>query len=306
MGNIKMALGVKELRKRKGLSQEDLGKQSGLSLRTIQRVENGETEPTGETLRRIASILEVTTNDLMNWETNKAQLKTTVKTKHEYLHIFDSQFVFTKTPEIKNLVEDYAKSVNNVFKSLMVFFVFIPIFTTLAVILYNMEMLGLAIYSGSFAFFFVTMAFYSMLFTSGSSLIKMDHIYKIKIQKRLFNNVVAILHKESGRLKTRYLILEENQVETVKDVLLSEKLIEEKDIPLKRKKISRVTIIALISLFFIGLNLMQFKIGAGNKKYIMMNYGLYMLLLSAIVITIMVIRFYKSSYYKNNKPITRI
>ena len=31
---------VKELRKKKGLSQEELAKTAGLSLRTIQRVEN--------------------------------------------------------------------------------------------------------------------------------------------------------------------------------------------------------------------------------------------------------------------------
>ena len=38
-----LGLRIKELRKQKGMSQEFLAEESGLSLRTIQRIENGET-----------------------------------------------------------------------------------------------------------------------------------------------------------------------------------------------------------------------------------------------------------------------
>ena len=102
----KLEQGVKELRKEKGLSQEELAKVSGLSLRTIQRVENGETEPTGETLKRISTALDVTPKELIEWGQNNETLKKTVKTKYEYLHIFDSKLVISKTEEIKDLVED--------------------------------------------------------------------------------------------------------------------------------------------------------------------------------------------------------
>lgn len=67
MKNKNLAKKVKELRKRKGLSQEDLAENSGLSLRTIQRIENGETEPTGETLKRISNALNVNAEDLIDW-----------------------------------------------------------------------------------------------------------------------------------------------------------------------------------------------------------------------------------------------
>ncbi|MFT5749811.1 MAG: transcriptional regulator with XRE-family HTH domain [Ancylomarina sp.] len=67
MKNKNLAKRVKELRKRKGLSQEGLTENSGLSLRTIQRIENGETDPTGETLRRIASALKVNPDELIDW-----------------------------------------------------------------------------------------------------------------------------------------------------------------------------------------------------------------------------------------------
>jgi len=67
MKNRNLAKRVKELRKRNGLSQEGLTENSGLSLRTIQRIENGETEPTADTLKRIAKALNVTPNELVDW-----------------------------------------------------------------------------------------------------------------------------------------------------------------------------------------------------------------------------------------------
>ncbi len=67
MSKSELSKRVKELRSRKGLSQEQLAEISGLSLRTIQRIENGETEPRGETLKRLMKALEVAPDDLMDW-----------------------------------------------------------------------------------------------------------------------------------------------------------------------------------------------------------------------------------------------
>jgi transcriptional regulator with XRE-family HTH domain len=58
---------VKEIRLKKGISQELLAEESGLSLRTIQRIESGQTEPRGDTLKRIASSLQATPDDLIGW-----------------------------------------------------------------------------------------------------------------------------------------------------------------------------------------------------------------------------------------------
>ena len=232
MENQNLAQGVKDLRKAKGISQEELAENSGLSLRTIQRVENKETEPSGETLKRISTALDITPDELLNW--NEDTLKRTVKTKYEYLHIFNNKLVISKTEKINDLVEDYGKSVNNAFKTLMVYFISLPIFTVLAVIFYNLGLTYLAIYFGAFAFLLLVTAFYVLLFTSGSSSIKIENISKIEIQRRPFNYVVLISHMESGRKKGRTLFLEKNQVENMKKSLLSENLIEEKDIKLKR------------------------------------------------------------------------
>ena len=58
---------VKELRCRKGLSQELLAEESGLSLRTIQRIENNESEPRGDTLKRLAIALDTSPDEILDW-----------------------------------------------------------------------------------------------------------------------------------------------------------------------------------------------------------------------------------------------
>ena len=67
MKNKDLAKRVKKLRNRKGMSQEILAEESGLSLRTIQRIENGETEPTGDTLKRLSNALNVNPDELIDW-----------------------------------------------------------------------------------------------------------------------------------------------------------------------------------------------------------------------------------------------
>jgi len=62
-----LGLRIKELRKQKGMSQEFLSEESGLSLRTIQRIENGKTNPTGESLKRLSNALNVNPDELIDW-----------------------------------------------------------------------------------------------------------------------------------------------------------------------------------------------------------------------------------------------
>ena len=67
MKNKNLANQVKELRKRKGFSQEELTSITGLSLRTVQRIESGETEPRGDTIIRLSNALDVTPDQLIDW-----------------------------------------------------------------------------------------------------------------------------------------------------------------------------------------------------------------------------------------------
>ena len=50
---------IKELRTKKGLTQEELARRTELTARTIQRIENGEVDPRSYTLQMIANALEV-------------------------------------------------------------------------------------------------------------------------------------------------------------------------------------------------------------------------------------------------------
>lgn len=68
MENFDLSKRVKELRARRGLSQEQLAEKSGLSLRTIQRIENGETVPRGDTLRRLTVALQVSPDEIIDWQ----------------------------------------------------------------------------------------------------------------------------------------------------------------------------------------------------------------------------------------------
>lgn len=68
MKNLELGRRVKVLRQSACLSQEELAENAQLSLRTIQRIEIGETTPRGDTLRRLAMALQVSPGDLMDWQ----------------------------------------------------------------------------------------------------------------------------------------------------------------------------------------------------------------------------------------------
>lgn len=58
---------IKEIRKKKGLSQEELAESSKVNLRTIQRIENDENEPRGKTVNLICEVLEINAEDLLDY-----------------------------------------------------------------------------------------------------------------------------------------------------------------------------------------------------------------------------------------------
>ena len=65
MKNQELSKQIKELRNSKELSQEELSEKSGLSLRTVQRIENGESTPRGDTLKRLADALEISPDNFI-------------------------------------------------------------------------------------------------------------------------------------------------------------------------------------------------------------------------------------------------
>jgi transcriptional regulator with XRE-family HTH domain len=73
MKNIELAKRIKEQRLRKGFSQDELAEKAQINLRTVQRIENGETEPRGDTLQRLASALGLTPDELIDWAEQEDQ-----------------------------------------------------------------------------------------------------------------------------------------------------------------------------------------------------------------------------------------
>lgn len=75
-----LAKNLKELRSLRGMSQEYLAEESRVSLRTIQRIENNESKPIGETIKRIAIALDVELTELIgsNSVTETKDLRSTI------------------------------------------------------------------------------------------------------------------------------------------------------------------------------------------------------------------------------------
>jgi len=61
---------LKDLRKRKGLSQNELAEAIGVHFTQISRYERGETKPNAEAMTKLAHALDTTTDFLMNGTTS--------------------------------------------------------------------------------------------------------------------------------------------------------------------------------------------------------------------------------------------
>ena len=58
---------IRDIRKKKGLSQEELAESAKVNLRTIQRIENNESEPRGKTLNLICDVLQINPEDILDY-----------------------------------------------------------------------------------------------------------------------------------------------------------------------------------------------------------------------------------------------
>jgi transcriptional regulator with XRE-family HTH domain len=67
MDHMSLAEKIVAVRKSKGFSQEQLAEDASINLRTLQRIENGETEPRGHTLRLLAKALDRPIEDFLNF-----------------------------------------------------------------------------------------------------------------------------------------------------------------------------------------------------------------------------------------------
>ncbi|WP_336830152.1 helix-turn-helix transcriptional regulator [Sphingobacterium multivorum] len=65
---------IKRSRKRKGLTQQELADQAGVSLRIVQRIEKGTEEISGFSLKQISQILEIPLEQLIMPNVNQISI----------------------------------------------------------------------------------------------------------------------------------------------------------------------------------------------------------------------------------------
>lgn len=58
---------IAEIRKQKGLTQEEVSEQAKINLRTLQRIEKGETDPRGNSLKGICEALNINIEDIVDY-----------------------------------------------------------------------------------------------------------------------------------------------------------------------------------------------------------------------------------------------
>jgi uncharacterized Tic20 family protein len=62
-----IGLKISKIRKQKGMSQEELSDLSKINLRTLQRIEKDENQPSGNTLRLICETLQINIEEIINY-----------------------------------------------------------------------------------------------------------------------------------------------------------------------------------------------------------------------------------------------
>ncbi len=70
---------IREARLRKGMTQEELADKTDISIRTIQRIENGEVDPRSYTLMTIARVLEIDYENLVDFKMEKSEKEVTMR-----------------------------------------------------------------------------------------------------------------------------------------------------------------------------------------------------------------------------------
>jgi transcriptional regulator with XRE-family HTH domain len=168
---------IKERRIKKGFSQEKLAEISGLSVRTIQRIENGETEARGDSLLRLSQSLEVSAETLMS-----NQL---IEDEHVMTILNLSQFGFIIYPLLGTILplviwylkKDKVKDVDETGKIILnfqftwligLFIIFIG--TILRFRLFRISIFGILGFLGLYLFNFITILINTIKYKKGMNI----------------------------------------------------------------------------------------------------------------------------------------
>lgn len=81
---------IKELRKNKGLSQQDLADRVGIHITYLSRLENGHNEPSIEVIRKLMEVFAVSADFLLRDDSDTYEVQIKDKTLAEKIRLIDS------------------------------------------------------------------------------------------------------------------------------------------------------------------------------------------------------------------------
>lgn len=126
---------ISETRKLKGLTQEELAEQAKINLRTIQRIENSESEPRGKTLNLICNVLDINTSELILDENSLKEKKAGTKIANGFFLVVLNLVL---TGIIGFLTLDTNANMNSTFGGILLSF-FLPFF----IVIFTKKMTGI-------------------------------------------------------------------------------------------------------------------------------------------------------------------
>jgi len=137
---------IKELRLLKGLTQEELADKTGLSVRTIQRIESGEVDPRTYTLNALADALGV---DLEAFTSQKINTpKSFAQDEYSWLILmhFSGIFILILPPLLvwmfkKNELAEYEQHFKDVMNFQISIFIYLMISVVLLIVLIGLPLL---------------------------------------------------------------------------------------------------------------------------------------------------------------------
>jgi len=182
---MKIGLVIKELRIKKGLTQEELAEKTELSARTIQRIEKGEVDPRAYSLQMIANALDV---DFSLFVEDEAILDKEKKSKNDIIlglvHLSGIFLILIPTILIWNNKKNKVENITNHFKVVISFQIFMWLVFLIGFIQYYMLGMPYMFYAGAIStVFFSIMNTINVLNNKPYSYFFLDKI-KNKIDKR--------------------------------------------------------------------------------------------------------------------------
>jgi transcriptional regulator with XRE-family HTH domain len=149
---MEIGLVIKELRIKKGLTQEELAEKTELSARTIQRIENGEVDPRAFSLQMIAKALDV---DFSLFVEDESKVDKEKKSKDDIIlgliHLSGIFLFLIPTILLWKSKKNKVENITEHFKVVMSFQIFMWLVFLVGFIQYYMLGMPYMFYAGSIA-----------------------------------------------------------------------------------------------------------------------------------------------------------